>query len=150
MEEEAFHKGRFFFRYKLLNDIDNKIREMIKKSLRLNQLPRSESKIGTRGIYTKLEKIAPRTWQWVMWWNNYLNTFLTFRDGSKVVKIYDKKQGLELAYSLDWILQHKVVEEIQTELTKSGEIIKYIVGDLKDRDKDLVLCNWHLFCLLEL
>ena len=137
MEEEAFYTGKFYQRYKLLKAINNKIREIIKKSLRLAQLPYSEKKLTEQGVYTKLEKVAPRSWQWAMWWNNYIDTFLTFRDGGKVVKIIDQKQGIELEYSLDWILQHKVVEHIQTEQTEPYEIVKYVVGDLKDRDKDL-------------
>lgn len=137
MEEEAFHMGKYYQRYRLMKDINNKIREIIKKSLRLAQLPYSEKKLKKQGVYTTLEKMAPRSWQWAMWWNNYIDTFLTFRDGGKVVKIYDQKQGIELAYSLDWILQHKVVVDIQTEQTEPYEIVKYVVGDLKDRDKDL-------------
>jgi hypothetical protein len=73
----------------------------------------------------------------VTWWNNYLSTYLTFRDGSKVVKIYDQIKKEELEYSLDWILQHKKVIKVETIQKEKYEITKYIVGDLKERTKDI-------------
>jgi len=71
------------------------------------------------------------------WWRNYRNTYLTFRDNSMIVEIYDEDEEKQLSYSLEWILQNKVVLEIKTEKNDKYEIIKYIVGELKERDKDL-------------
>jgi hypothetical protein len=73
----------------------------------------------------------------VTWWNNYLDTYLTFRDGSKVVKIFDTVRNEELEYSLDWILQHKEVIKIEVIQKEKYEITKYTVGDLKERSKDI-------------
>ena len=137
MQEKEFYKGKVYQRYKLFREIDCKIRQMIKKALGVDKLSCSESGLRKANIYQRLEKRAPRTWQWVQWWNNYKDTFLVFRDGGKVVKIYDRQQGIELDYSLDWILQHKVIEEIQTLQLEPYEVVKYIVGNLKDRDRDL-------------
>lgn len=137
MKESEFYKGKVYQRYRLFKEIDHKIREMIKKALGVDRLSFSESGLRKANIYKRLEKRAPRTWQWVQWWDHYRGTFLVFRDGGKVVKIYDRQQDIELDYSLDWILQHKVIEEIQTGPHEPYEVVKYVVGNLKDRDKDL-------------
>lgn len=71
------------------------------------------------------------------WWQRYRDTYLTFRDASKIVQIVDEAEQKELSYSLEWILQHKVILTIE-EIKKEKFIIeKYTVGEQKDRDKDL-------------
>ncbi|MCD4697570.1 MAG: type I-D CRISPR-associated helicase Cas3' [Bacteroidales bacterium] len=71
------------------------------------------------------------------WWENYKNTYLTFRDNSKIVEIYDEIEKKHLSYSLEWILQNKVILEIKTIKKDNYEIEKYTVGEIKERDKDL-------------
>lgn len=135
MNEENFFQGKVYARYKLFNEIDCKINELIKCSLAINYVRTTEKNL--KPILSKIEKRCPTTWKWVVWWKNYLDTYLAFRDGSKVVKIYDRIRGEELDYSLDWILQHKVIEDVTILQTEPYEIVKYTVGDLKDRDKDI-------------
>jgi hypothetical protein len=72
------------------------------------------------------------------WWENYRNTYLTFRDNSKVVEIYDEIEKKHLSYSLEWILQYKeIIGEPETIKKENYEIVKYTVGEVKERDKDL-------------
>ena len=72
------------------------------------------------------------------WWENYKNTFLTFRDSSQVVEIYDEVEKIHLFYSLEWILQYKEIIGKPEIIKKDNyEIVKYTVGKLKERDKDL-------------
>ncbi|MEM7369556.1 MAG: type I-D CRISPR-associated helicase Cas3' [Bacteroidota bacterium] len=140
MNEEDFFQGRVSQRYFLFQQIDEKIRDLIKTSLNLTHVSKKhehfEHKDYAKTI-KRLEKQDYRTYQWVIWWHKYLDTYLTFRDGSKVVKIFDQVKGEELEYSLDWILQHKIVEQIIIEQTEPYEIVTYVVGSLKDRDRDI-------------
>lgn len=72
------------------------------------------------------------------WWKRYRDTYLTFRDTSKIVQIVDETEQKELSYSLEWILQYKEVIGKPEIIKKDNyEIVKYKVGDLKERDKDL-------------
>ena len=135
-EEDTFH-SKFYSRYRLMKSIDEKIQEMIMYHLGLKTLSKKEQKLKTQKIYFKLENNAPRTFEWVRWWNNYLDTYLTFRDSSKVVRIIDTINNEELEYSLDWIIQHKEIINIETIQNEKYEILKYTVGKLKERNKDI-------------
>jgi hypothetical protein len=137
MSEEGTFQSKFYSRYWLMKSIDEKIQEMIKYHLGLKSLSKNEQNIKRQKIYFKLEKNTPRTFEWVTWWNNYLDTYLTFRDGSKVVKIIDTTNNEELEYSLDWIIQHKEVLKIETIQNEKYEILIYTVGKLKERNKDI-------------
>lgn len=137
MNEEGAFQSKFYGRYKVMKSIDDKIREMIMYHLRLDHLTKNERRLKEYKTYLRLEKQAPRTFEWVTWWNNYLDTYLTFRDGSKVVKIFDTVKNEELEYSLDWILQHKKVIDIETIQKEKYEIQIYTVAGLKERDKDI-------------
>lgn len=75
--------------------------------------------------------------QWAEWWGHYLDTYLSFRDGSMVVKIIDQTLDLVLDYSLDWILQHKQILEVRKLDEATPPTIEYVVGTLKERDKEL-------------
>ncbi|MGD1840073.1 MAG: type I-D CRISPR-associated helicase Cas3' [Thermonemataceae bacterium] len=136
MEEEGFFsQGKVYNRYKIFNKINQQIREMIKAVIRPEKIPKDRKEL--KKVYTKLERSAPRTWQWVQWWDAYLETFFAFRDGGKTVEIYDEKYKTTLDYSLDWILQHKVVKEKKILQEEPYERVRYIVGNLKEQDKDL-------------
>jgi len=115
LDEENFFKNKeSYSRYKLFSDIDKSIYNLKK------EFP--------DGVSAKA---------WDEWWTNYLNTFLTFRDNSLVVQVYDKSMNIELSYSLEWILQYKEILDIE-EIKKDNYIIrKYIVGELKERDRDI-------------
>jgi CRISPR-associated endonuclease/helicase Cas3 len=136
LNRKTNEEKKFYHRYIVMDKINNKIREMIKHHLNYEELTKDERKLKKK-IYPILEKRAYRTFQWVTWWNNYLDTYLTFRDGSKVVKIFDTVRNEELEYSLDWILQHKEVIKIEVIQKEKYEITKYTVGDLKERSKDI-------------
>jgi CRISPR-associated endonuclease/helicase Cas3 len=135
MDEEGFFQSKVYHRYRLFQEINKKVNALIEHALRIESVPTTQKRL--KPILKRLEKTAPHSFQWFTWWDNYLDTYLTFRDGSKVVKIYDRVQGEELSYSLDWILQHKVVEQIEVIQTEPFEIVKYTVGNLKERDKDI-------------
>lgn len=137
MNEEGIFQSKFYQRYRVMKNIDDKIREMVIYHLNMKGLTKNERRLKKQNFYIRLEKQAPRTFQWVTWWNNYLSTYLTFRDGSKVIKIYDQIKKEELEYSLDWILQHKEVIKIEVIKKDKYEITKYTVGDLKERNKDI-------------
>jgi hypothetical protein len=137
LNEAGSFQSKFYARYKVMKNIDDKIREMIMYHLKLDRLTKNERKQKEYKIYLRLEKQAPRTFEWLTWWNNYLDTYLTFRDGSKVVKIFDTIRNEELEYSLKWILQHKEVIKIETIQKNKYEIVKYTVGDLKERSNDI-------------
>lgn len=137
MNEEGAFQSKFYGRYRIMKSIDDKIREMIMYHLRLDYLTKNERKLKEYKTYFKLEKQAPRTFEWVTWWHNYLDTYLTFRDGSKVVKIFDTIKNEELEYSLDWILQHKEVIKVETIEKEKYKITKYTVGNLKERSNDI-------------
>lgn len=115
LNEEGFFKNpEAYNRYKLFSDIDKLIHS-------LNQLSPN----------------GPSSKAWVEWWNNYLDTFLSFRDSSIVVQIIDKELNIELLYSLEWILQYKEIINIENINYGSYTIKRYTVGKLKDRDKDI-------------
>ncbi len=82
-------------------------------------------------------KFGTLTKEWVTWWENYRNTYLTFRDSSKVVEIYDKELDVELSYSLEWILQYKQIIGVEHKEVNKIKVDKYTVGKNKERDKDL-------------
>ncbi|MBL3656669.1 type I-D CRISPR-associated helicase Cas3' [Fulvivirga sediminis] len=124
-------------RYNLFESIDQKINSLVKESLKLSSVPYNEKGWKAQKLYEKLEQRAPRAWQWVSWWRNYINTYLTFREGGMVVKIHDRVQQKELEYSLDWILQHKIIDDIEVLQEEPYKIIRYTVSNLKERDKDL-------------
>lgn len=128
---------KFYHRYIIMDRIDRKIHDMIKYHLNIKHLTKNEFTRRKIGFYNRLEKQTPRTFEWVTWWHNYLDTYLTFRDGSKIVKIYDQIKKEELEYSLEWILQHKKIIKIETFQKDKLDIIKYTVGDLKEQDKEL-------------
>jgi len=111
---DFFKQGHAYSRYKLLSEIDQLIQEMRKR-------------YGN----------GPITKQWYQWWENYLTTYLSFRDASKIVVIIDKDQNIETRYSLDWILQNKEILDIQVEEKGKLKVYKYIVGALKEKDKDI-------------
>jgi CRISPR-associated endonuclease/helicase Cas3 len=114
IEEDFFRNKEAYSRYKLFSDIDNKIYNL--------------KKIYPNGISVNA---------WNEWWTAYLNTFLYFRDSSFIVQIYDKSTDIELSYSLEWILQYKEILNIE-EIEQNNQIIRrYIVGELKERDKDI-------------
>jgi CRISPR-associated endonuclease/helicase Cas3 len=113
-ETNFFSNPKYYLRYKIFQDIDYKIFTLSQKY-----------KNGTL------------TTEWIKWWNEYRNTYLTFRDSSKVVEIYDKELDKELSYSLEWILQYKQILNIETKEVNKTIIEKYTVGETKERDKDL-------------
>jgi CRISPR-associated endonuclease/helicase Cas3 len=114
LDEIDFWHTKFYPRYKLFHDINKLIFDLSQKF--------------KNGTITK---------EWVIWWNNYLRTYYAFRDSSKVVEIYDKKLGIELSYSLEWILQYKEILTVESRKVNNLTVEKYTVGDTKDRDKDI-------------
>lgn len=115
LNEEGFFKDpEAYSRYKLFSEIDKSI-----YSLNQSYPNGSSSKA------------------WAEWWNNYLNTFLSFRDSSIVVQVVDKQLNIELLYSLEWILQYKEISNIEEINCKTYTIKRYTVGKLKERDKDI-------------
>lgn len=135
MEEEGFFQSKVYHRYRVFQEINKKVNALVAHALGIDSVPTTQKRL--RLHLTRLEKTAPRTFQWFTWWENYLDTYLTFRDGSKVVQIYDRIKGEELSYSLDWILQHKVVEKMEVIQVEPFEIVKYTVANLKEQDKDI-------------
>lgn len=107
--------SKYFTRYNLFQSINSKISEL--------------KKIEPNGVTVKNIEL---------WWNRYRDTYLTFRDASKIVRIVDESEQKELSYSLEWILQYKEVIG-EPEITKNDnfDIVTYTVGNLKERDKDL-------------
>lgn len=105
---------KYFIRYKLFQSIDKQIWAL-------------KQKYKTGNTVAAIDK----------WWENYRNTYLTFRDNSKIVEIYDDIEKINLSYSLEWILQNKVILEIKIIKKENYEIEKYIVGEIKERDKNL-------------
>lgn len=133
LNETDFFKRKDAQRYYLFQNIHGKICKMMEIALKQENI----SQTYWDNEVEKLKQRNPRTYEWASWWKNYINTYLTFRDSSKVVKIYDRIKDEELDYSLDWILQHKVIEEIKTIQKEPFEIIKYTVGNLKEQYKDI-------------
>ncbi len=115
-EESFFKNAESYSRYKLFSDIDKSIYSL-----------------------KKAYPNGPTSKAWDDWWNNYLNTFLCFRNNSIIVQIIDKSLNIELSYSLEWILQYKEILEIDEIKQAKYTIRKYTVGNLKDRDKDIQL-----------
>jgi CRISPR-associated endonuclease/helicase Cas3 len=113
-EENFFKNKESFSRYKLFSEIDKCIYSL--------------NKTFPNGSTAKA---------WSDWWENYLNTFLCFRDKSIIVQIFDQSLNIELSYSLEWILQYKEILNIEEIKHAKYTIRKYTVGDLKDRDKDI-------------
>lgn len=131
MGEEEFFRGKVYARYKYMDDVDNLILEGMKHFLGEG----SVSKWRWKQVMNRI-KAFPTVEKWANWWQTYLETYFTFRDASKVVPIIDASRGnQEVEYSLDWILQHK--ELIHIERDKDGNPDKYIVGNLKERNKDI-------------
>lgn len=131
--ETDFFKGKEAQRFYLMRDIHHKISGMMALALKKENVSQTHWDKEVENLGNR----HPRTKEWAIWWKNYLDTYLTFRGGSKIVKIYDRVRNEEIDYSLDWILQHKVIEEVQTLQTEPYEVIRYTVGDLKERDKDI-------------
>jgi CRISPR-associated endonuclease/helicase Cas3 len=112
---EFFTNGKAYSRYRVFQEIQESIDRMIK------QFPKQA-----------------KTIEWEDWWENYRNTYFRFRDSSKIVRIVDTFQGFETEYSLDWVLQHKEIYEIKTEvINEKKTLITYFVGNLKERNKDI-------------
>jgi CRISPR-associated endonuclease/helicase Cas3 len=133
LNETGFFKSKDAQRFYLLQNIHKLICQMMKIAL-------GKDKISQTYWNDEVKKLKHRhrlTYEWAIWWNGYLDTYLTFRDGSKVVKIYDRIKDEELEYSLDWIIQHKTVEKVEVLQTEPYEIVKYTVGNLKKQDKDI-------------
>lgn len=132
MNEEHFFKGKVYYRYNLLREIDDIICVMVANAL-------YKSKISKSHLKADIKKLHPDSTakSWFLWWERYQSTYFTFRDGSKIVLIYDDFYKKELEYSLDWILQHKEILNIEIISKGNYEILKYTVGSLKDRDKDI-------------
>lgn len=132
LNETQMLEGKVVARYFLMNDIHNTIRKMLQLA--------TGKEIG-RGYllhnYEHLQKYAPRTYQWLTWWQNYLKTYYTFRDSSVTVQIYDTVAKTELDYSLDWILQHREILKRTIIQTEPYLIERYEVGDFIDQNKDL-------------
>lgn len=111
---ELSKNPKYFVRYNLFQSIDKHIWVL-------------KQKHKTGVTVTAIDK----------WWENYKNTYLTFRDNSKIVEIYDEVEKKYLSYSLEWILQNKVILEIETIKKDNYETEKYTVGEIKEKDKDL-------------
>lgn len=112
-EENFFKNAESYSRYRLFYEID-KLIFTLNKSFN-----------------------GPISKAWNDWWNNYLNTFLSFRDNSVVVQIIDQQLNIELSYSLEWILQYKEIIKIEEVDCNTYTIKRYTVGKLKERDKDI-------------
>jgi CRISPR-associated endonuclease/helicase Cas3 len=112
-EENFFKNAESYSRYRLFYEID-KLIFTLNKSFN-----------------------GPISKAWNDWWNNYLNTFLSFRDNSVVVQIIDQQLNIELSYSLEWILQYKEIINIEEVDCNTYTIKRYTVGKLKERDKDI-------------
>lgn len=120
-------------RYFLINDIDRIIITAMKRALNKEKISKLEK--HWRKDIARLYGY-PNIRDWAMWWEDYLKTYLAFRNSSKTVQIIDQyRNNQEVTYSLDWILQHR--EIINIERDKDGEPICYIIGKFKERDKDL-------------
>ena len=114
IEENFFQNKESYSRYKLFSDIDKSI--------------------------FNLKKAYPNGFSvnaWEEWWTTYLNTFLHFRDSSLIVQVYDKSMNIEVLYSLEWILQYKKILDIEEIQQDNYTIRRFIVGELKERDKDI-------------
>lgn len=113
-EEDFFKNAEACSQYKLFSEIDKLIYSL--------------NRAFPTGISSKA---------WAEWWNNYLNTFLSFRDNSIVVQIIDKELTIELSYSLEWILQYKEILNIEEIDCNKYKIKRYTVSKLKERDRDI-------------
>jgi len=114
IEERFFKNADAYSRYKLFSKIDKYIYSL-----------------------TKTFPKGPISKAWSDWWENYLNTFLFFRDNSIVVQIFDLSLNIELFYSLEWILQYKEILGVEEIKHEKYFVRKYTVGNLKDRDSDI-------------
>ncbi|OJJ23388.1 type I-D CRISPR-associated helicase Cas3' [marine bacterium AO1-C] len=123
-------------RYGLLQQINGLIKELLADAL--GTPPEKLKSSSVAQILADNDKRLPEsTRQWAAWWGHYLDTYLSFRDGSMVVKIIDQALDLVLDYSLDWILQHKEIVEVRQLDEATPPTIEYVVGRLKERDKEL-------------
>lgn len=131
-QKEGFLKGKIKYRYDVFKEIDTLITGMVCRAI-------SVEKISKRHWRENLEKVRKSgqqtTIEWVEWWERYQETYLTFREGSKTVEIHDEVYGKIVDYSLEWILQNKEIRRI--EISEDGKKEIYIVGQLKERDKDI-------------
>ncbi|MBD0405056.1 type I-D CRISPR-associated helicase Cas3' [Flammeovirga sp. EKP202] len=73
--------------------------------------------------------------EWSRWWNDYLETYLTFKGSIPIVKVIDLDEGgLETQYSIEWILTHKdIIEEKEV----NGERIIVVDRMLESRNTDI-------------
>lgn len=132
LKETHTLEGKLAARYILFNDINNTIRKMI-QSVEGVETPRGYM----LNDYEKLQKYAPRVYQWYSWWKNYTKTYFTFRGGSLTVQIYDTTTQTELDYSLDWILQHREILSRTIIQKEPYPIERYEIGNFIDQNKDL-------------
>lgn len=122
--------GKAAERFQLFEKIDEIITKMAAEQLGLTRIGRSKWKETVQKL-----RYSPGK-DWAQWWLDFQDTYLTFRDGSKIVRIFDETRQAEVDYSLPWILQHKEIRRIEQD-PETGEIVRYVVGDLKPRDRDL-------------
>lgn len=138
LEESGWLKvPKIIARYLLMKNIDDLIWNKMCQALGFGISKSKYKKPEIQKLIKSLEYRSNETFNWLQWWERYLATYYTFRDGGKTVLIYDKSRNEELEYSLDWILQHKYILKEETLQTEPYEIIKYTVGDLKERTKEL-------------
>ena len=132
LDETQTLKGKVAYRYFLFAGIDRIIRLM------LHEATGKEVTKGYRfNNFEYLQKKSPTVYAWLHWWKNYIQTYLTFRDASKIVMIIDNYQKEELEYSLDWILQHRDILRKEIVSTKPYTVERYYVGSFIQQDKDL-------------
>ncbi|UZR99839.1 type I-D CRISPR-associated helicase Cas3' [Chondrinema litorale] len=98
-------------RYKYFYSIDIKIQQLVKQF--------------------KSESIP-----WQNWWDNYLKTYLTFRNAIPTVQVKDMEEdGLETEYSIEWLLMHKeIIERIED---KQGNVTLVVGGILDSKNNDI-------------
>ncbi len=137
MESVDFWHSKHFQKvrqsYFIINGIDQIILKAIKRALNKETISKLEK--HWRKDLARLYGY-PNVRDWVIWWEDYLKTYLAFRNSSKTVQIIDQyRNNQEVTYSLDWILQHREILNIERD--KEGEPIRYTIGKFKERDKDL-------------
>jgi CRISPR-associated endonuclease/helicase Cas3 len=135
IREDEFFKAmpKACVRYLLMKNIDDMIVKAVATAINWEKVSKKEGnwRKAVKKIYGN-----PNVRNWIIWWEDYLKTYLAFRNSSKTVQIIDQyRDNQEVNYSLDWILQHR--EIINIERDAEGEPTRYIIGNFKERDKDL-------------
>jgi CRISPR-associated endonuclease/helicase Cas3 len=133
--EDEFFKAmpKAYVRYLLMKNIDEMIVKAVATAINWEKVSKREDnwRKAVKKIYGN-----PNVRNWVTWWEDYLKTYLAFRNSSKTVQIIDQyRDNQEVSYSLDWVLQHR--EIINIERDAEGDPTRYIIGNFKERDKDL-------------